>query len=400
MIPPSPPSAVLLLTPRWTRDGGVSAHVEASAAALAASGVQVSVAAARVEAQEPPPGVELIEAPRMFESSAGAEERIGEALARHHDVIHLHQVDDPDLVEGLRAIAPVLLSAHGYTACTSGVHYFRPGEECTRGHGPGCVPNLLVGGCAHTRHPKTLPKKYRNASRGLRALLAADLAISYSSAIDRHLATNGIAARAIVPYFPTMPARPGSGHAERRRVVFSGRIVPPKGVDVLLDAARQVDGEFRLCGAGRELEAMRGLARDLGIEDRVTFTGWLDAEQLAVELGEASVVVMPSVWPEPFGLLGIEAFAAGRPAVASMTGGVVDWLEHGVSGLGVPPADPPALAAALTQLLEDPARQERMGLAGRQCVDSRFSPERHVTALMSAYAAAQEVWSPGRYASV
>jgi glycosyltransferase involved in cell wall biosynthesis len=96
------------------------------------------------------------------------------------------------------------------------------------------------------------------------------------------------------------------------------------------------------------------------------------------------------VWPEPFGLVGIEGFAAGRPAVASATGGTADWLQDGVSGLLVRPGDAGALARALNELLDDPERQREMGEAGRAHVDANFSPDRHLSVLLDAYRAARE----------
>ena len=125
---------------------------------------------------------------------------------------------------------------------------------------------------------------------------------------------------------------------------------------------------------------------------RVAFAGWLSPEQLAHELAEASVVAIPSLWPEPFGLVGVEAFAAGRPVVASATGGIEDWLDHGRNGLCVPPGDVEALASALTELLADPARQQAMGEAGRISVSERFTEQRHVTALLEAYETAKQRW--------
>jgi glycosyltransferase involved in cell wall biosynthesis len=393
------PSSVLMVTPRWTRDGGVAAHVKVSAAALAEHGVKVSVLAAKVDTEEPVPGVRMIERPELFAGGSSVEERCGEALTPAPDIIHLHQVDDPEIAAGLGRVAPLVVSAHGYTACTSGVYYFRPGHECTRSHGPGCVPNLLLRGCAHTRYPKTLPRKYGAATRGRAALEHADLAVSYSSSVDRHLDANGIASRTVVPYFPTMDASPGSGHDTRRRVVFAGRIVRPKGVGILIRAARSVDAEFVLCGDGRELGSMREQARRDGVSERVHFTGWLGGAELARELAEASVVVVPSLWPEPFGLVGIEAFAAGRPAVASATGGIGDWLEDGVSGLLVPPADVGRLASALNELLDDPERQRLMGAAGRESVAARFTSARHVAALLDGYERARDLWRGARRAA-
>ena len=390
---------VLLVTPRWTRDGGVATHAMASAAALARAGSDVHVVAARVHSQEPPAGVTVHHSPSLFDQSAPAAQRLGDALGCEPGVVHVHQVDHPELVAFLRERAPVLVSAHGYPACTSGVHYFRPGQECGRAHGYGCIPNLLLRGCAHTRDARSLPGSFRRAGAALDALLQADLVVSYSSAVDRHLAANGIARREVVPLFTTMEPARGSGHAGRRRVVCAGRVVAPKGVDVLIRAARSVDAEFVICGDGRRLEAMRRLARRLRVDERVRFSGWLSAEDLAQELADASVVAIPSLWPEPFGLVGIEALAAGRPVVASLTGGVGDWLQDGANGIAVPPGDERALARALEELLADPSRQSAMGEAGRVLVAERFSPERHVATLEKAYARAGSHWREQRHAS-
>ncbi|HEX3434334.1 MAG TPA: glycosyltransferase family 4 protein [Solirubrobacteraceae bacterium] len=384
--------SVLLVTPLWTRDGGVATHVEASAAALARAGVDVHVLAVRDEGGRSIQGVTVHPSAELFKTELAPARRVGDVLSRSYSVIHTHQFDDPDVTSYLQSHAPLVSSVHGFSTCTSGVHYFRPGQECQRAHGPGCIPNLLARGCAHTRDPRWLPRGYRRSTAARISLRRADLTITYSRAIDRHMAINGVARRAIVPLFSTVPAARGSGHADRRRVVFAGRLVRPKGVGVLLRAAAKVDGEFVICGTGKELEALRKLASRLGVQQRVSFAGWLAPEQLARELAEASVVALPSLWPEPFGLVGVEAFAAGRPVVASATGGIEDWLDHGRNGLCVPPGSVSALAGALSELLADPARQQAMGEAGRISVSERFTEQRHVTALLEAYETAGQRW--------
>lgn len=388
--------SVLFVTPRWARDGGVGTHVTASAELLAGHGIDVTVLAAQTLHEADIPGVKLYRQPDLFKRDKPIASRIGEALSFAPDIVHFHQFDHPEILAAMRSSAPVVISAHAYTACTSGVHYFRPGEECRRAHGPGCVPNLLLRGCAHVRNVTTLPTRYERAGRGLQALRSADLAISYSSAIDRHLATNGITHRTIVPLFPTLAPRPSSAHAGRRRVLFAGRIIPPKGIGVLVRAARYVDAEFLICGDGRSLNAMRGLARRLHVEQRVRFTGWLSREELAEQLADTSLATLPSLWPEPFGLVGIEAFAAARPVIATSTGGVGDWLEHGINGLLVRPGDIAGLARALNELLADPDRQLEMGLAGQALVRRRFSPEQHLEGLLEAYRTARISWERSR----
>ena len=260
-------------------------------------------------------------------------------------------------------------------------------------HGPLCVVNMAARGCLHTRNRTKIPAKYRGAAQGLQALQGADLAISYSTAVDRHLAANRLDRRRIVPYFPTMGAKQLDEDPHRRRVVFAGRVVATKGADVLVRASREIEGEVVVCGDGPRLGEMQRLAERLGVSARVRFTGWLSGDDLARELAEASVVAVPSLWPEPFGLVGIEGFAAGRPAVGSATGGIGDWLEHGVSGLLVPPGDPAALARALNELLGDPQRRHEMGEAGRRTVADRFSTAAHLAALRDAYDAARASWA-------
>jgi glycosyltransferase involved in cell wall biosynthesis len=370
----------------------VATHVAASAAALVRAGVEVHVLAARDELQQPLDGVTVHASRELFRGEQPLQRRLGDALSRGYSVIHTHQFDDPLVNAELQRRAPLVSSVHGYSACTSGVHYFRPGHECDRAHGPGCVPNLLARGCAHTRDPRWLPHSYRHVTGARESLRRADLTVAYSRTIDRHMAINGVERRAIVPLFSTVPVASASGHERRRRVVFAGRLVRPKGVDVLIRAARAVEAEFVICGSGKRLQALRRLAARLGVGDRVSFAGWLEPQQLARALAEASVVAIPSLWPEPFGLVGIEAFAAGRPVVASDTGGVEDWLDPGRTGLSVPAGDANALARALSELLDDPQRQQSMGAAGRLTVERRFTERHHVTALLGAYDAARRRW--------
>jgi glycosyltransferase involved in cell wall biosynthesis len=255
--------------------------------------------------------------------------------------------------------------------------------------------------CGHARNPARLPAQYHDATRTLEALLAADLVVSYSTSVNRHLAVNGLRRRVVVPYFPTVTPRIGSGHDSRRRVLFAGRVTAPKGIDTLVRAASLVEAEFVVCGDGWGLAKAKRLARRLGVEQRVSFTGWLTPDELAEQYAEASLVALPSLWPEPFGLVGIEAFAAGRPVVASATGGIGDWLQDGLSGVCVAAGEADALAGALDDLLADPQRQAAMGALGKATVAERFSLDTHLLAIRAAYASARAAWEslPARSAS-
>src|SRR6476469_4026600 len=114
-----PATAVLLVVPRFSRDGGVGAHVTASAAALAQDGAEVTVLCARNE-ETAVDGVEVIESPSLFDVTKEPAERIAGAIHRTPAVVHLHEVEEPRLLSWLGQHAPVVVSAHGFTACTSG----------------------------------------------------------------------------------------------------------------------------------------------------------------------------------------------------------------------------------------------------------------------------------------
>jgi glycosyltransferase involved in cell wall biosynthesis len=107
-------------------------------------------------------------------------------------------------------------------------------------------------------------------------------------------------------------------------------------------------------------------------------------------LRRASIVAMPSRWPEPSGIIGLEAMAHGRPVVAFATGGIPEWLVHGETGLLAPPLDVPALAGAIAALLGDEANAKRMGEMGRARARRLFSPGPHLAQLSAIYHALPE----------
>jgi glycosyltransferase involved in cell wall biosynthesis len=136
--------------------------------------------------------------------------------------------------------------------------------------------------------------------------------------------------------------------APKKRVLFMGRLEPQKGVDVLLSALRQVpECEVELLGEGRERPRLEAQARALG--GRANFHGWLPDPGPMLDV--CRVVVMPSRW-EGFGLVAVEAMAAGRAVIASDVDALPDVL--GDVGVLVPADDPQALAAALVEIFSDP----------------------------------------------
>jgi glycosyltransferase involved in cell wall biosynthesis len=142
-------------------------------------------------------------------------------------------------------------------------------------------------------------------------------------------------------------------------IVFVGLLSRDKGVEVLLEAHRLLGGVRRLVLAGRVLDD-----QILDLSDEVELRGSLDHPSVMDLMRTASVVVVPSTFRDPCPTVVLEAMAVGRPVVAAASGGIIDMVEDGVTGLLVPPGDPVALARALSTVLEDPERATAMGHAG------------------------------------
>jgi glycosyltransferase involved in cell wall biosynthesis len=140
-------------------------------------------------------------------------------------------------------------------------------------------------------------------------------------------------------------------------------------------------------GGGDGLPAYRELASRLGVADMVQFHGRLDGDRLAEAYRNAAVLALPSL-RETFGMVVTEAMASGLPVVAVNGGGVPDVVDDGRDGILVPPRDPRAMAAALRDVLADPARGDAMGQAGREKVSARLAWEHQVAALSEIFASA------------
>jgi len=205
--------------------------------------------------------------------------------------------------------------------------------------------------------------------------------------MERELVINGLdpARIAIVPPIPAALAQssplPPSGQPE---VLFVGQVIRGKGVDLLLQALAEIPGDWHatIVGTGNHLETCRALSETLGIAARVTFAGWVPHRALEPYYASAAVCVVPSRWPEPFGMVGVEAMARGRPVIGFAVGGIPDWLDDGVTGILVPEADTAALGAAIADLLADPARAHALGRAGTLRVRERFQPDQYLDRLM------------------
>ena len=166
-------------------------------------------------------------------------------------------------------------------------------------------------------------------------------------------------------------------------LVFLGRVVEEKGVEDFICAVallRQSLPSVRalVVGEGQHRGSCEALARDLGLDTHLEFTGWVDATQVGAYLAAADVFIGPSRkaadgWVEAQGLTFLEAMVARTPVVATRSGGIVDSVEHDVTGLLVDERAPEQIADAVQRIVSEPELGERLASAAWKQVKLRFS---------------------------
>jgi glycosyltransferase involved in cell wall biosynthesis len=173
-------------------------------------------------------------------------------------------------------------------------------------------------------------------------------------------------------------------------VLFVGRLVYYKGVDVLLEALRLTPrARLAIVGVGPLEAVLVAQANALGIGDRVRFMGAVPEARLLSLYKCARFLVLPSIAPsEAFGMVQLEAMAAGRPVISTdLKSGVPYVNQHGVTGLIVPPSDSKALAAAMKTLIADEQRTVALGAAAERRAIAEFHVDRVIDAHLELYRA-------------
>ena len=321
---------------------------------------------------------------------------MSEVIARFRpDVAYLHAVNHPDAVAWIAQHLPTVAYVHApYPVCPGSAQYLRRSARvCPHTAGAICLVSAQLERCCWGRSPVEHLKKLVQVRRFVSAYKLTKAVLVGSTYMRGLLERGGIAAAQISILPPVLLA---STHAEfqppanSRTVLYAGRLTSEKGLYLLIQALALVKGEWELIvtGEGEDRKRCEGLCHELGLTGRVHFQGWLTEEKLAANYQTCACVAVPSLWPEPFGRIGPEAFSRGRPVVAFATGGIPDWLEHGIDGYLAPAGDIGQLAFYIQKLLDTPELRTEMGRRAREKAIAAWDASTHISSLMSVFEAA------------
>ncbi len=321
-------------------------------------------------------------------------------VSEQPDVIHIHNLCNPAALRTLRSLGPTVKSIHD---CRPFCAKPRPGVAtrlignsdvlCSRPFSRHCWGACYAHAGTTMKERLEAWSYFPNNFRVLREVMRCDGLIVPSKYIGELAVANGVEQDALdlLHYFcdpACVPAAKADKDSEAPVLFFAGRHVHEKGVMHLLDALECMPaGGFKavIAGTGPLHEEVATRVAEMRPRVDIELPGYVERAALLAYYASSACVVFPSIGSEGCPLTGIEAMHCGTPVVAFDTGGVSEWLVHGLTGLLVPRGDTQQLAAAMTRMVESPSWCQRLGRSALEFIRSEFSAELHLEGLLASY---------------
>ena len=379
--------------------GGVESYLASLMPALIARGHSLAFLHHNRRSAAGPTQLAFPGVPSAGVADVGLESAIDRMRAWGPDVCFSHNMRHLEVDAALAGEWPTVKMMHGYFGtCVSGQksHAFPSTQPCSRTLGAACLALYLPRHCGQLR-PVLMLQQYGWASRQRALFDRYAHVVVASDHMAAEYGRHGIASERLTAaqLFPTALTKSGPRPLPLEpAVVFAGRMTALKGGDVLIKAAAHANRRLRrplrllMAGEGPERPRWSALASRLGVA--AEFPGWLGGPDLASLFRRASLVAVPSLWPEPFGLVGLDAAVHGVPAVAFSVGGIGQWLRDGVNGRLVREVgSPDALGDAMASILDTPSELQRLG-HGAAAVAAELDVGAHLDTLERVFARALE----------
>ncbi len=311
------------------------------------------------------------------------------------DVIHIHGLNAPKLIRWCLDRWPVIRMMHEPRLVCPGAGKFlyNSSRPCEGAFGWHCLLNAYTEKCVGTRRPSRVIRALRNTRFEVDFAAKEYQRIVVTSAFMEQTAIEGgipPERLALVPYFAESLPEYSPWQGEQRSCLFVGRLSPTKGADLLIEAClplfdKYSDFHLGIVGSGVMEAELQSRYASLVSKGQVRFHGWKTADEIAAFMQSSYMVAFPSIYPEAFGIVGIEAMHHSRPVVGFDSGGVSDWLKNDETGVLVPPKDVRALQDGIESLLVDRVKHERLCREAYQQANTHYTEQVHLKRLLSIY---------------
>jgi glycosyltransferase involved in cell wall biosynthesis len=189
----------------------------------------------------------------------------------------------------------------------------------------------------------------------------------------------------VIPYFTEIPKDFKKVNG-KNNILFVGRISPEKGLDIFIDILRYLQEDFRFIivgeGIPNYIDFLLKKIEEINLKNKVEFAGWVDNKNLNRYYEDAAFLVIPSIWPEPFGIVGIEAMAHGLPVIAFGVGGIPEWLEDKKTGFLIERGNIRDFAGKTDILLKDKSLRSEFGQNAYKRASTFYNKTNHISKLI------------------
>ncbi len=304
------------------------------------------------------------------------------------DIVHLNNIHHQLTPEIIKAPAkygiPIVWTLHDYILNCPDHEFLRDGKTCNK--------------CASGNNIHAVIHRCKKGSLGASVIAAIESTYYNPRQLAQHvkkfispsrfladvLTDNGIP-KSRVTSIPNFLASPDIKSTGDDYILYFGRLSNVKGVDTLIKSfAKAGKGTLVIVGDGPDRAELEKLAEMIA-PGKVEFVGFQPQEKVFEYLAGCLVSVVPSIWWEVFGLTVTEAMAAGKPVIASRTGGIPEIIDHGETGLLFTPGNVDELTACIMKLNDNKSLAASMGKAGREKALTEYSAETHYKRIMKVY---------------
>lgn len=315
---------------------------------------------------------------------------------RKIDIIHIHSLSNPNIISHCFKISKIVRSMREPRMfCPGQGKFWRKSERiCNQPFGLHCFYHAYKEGCVN-RHPKRLINAYKNVAfettegrDNYKAIIAmSQYMIDESIKVGFHPESF-----VLNPHFTPMVENEklkDQTHSETKSLIFVGRLSKTKGVHYFMDCGIQLlekdyDIQLDIVGDGHDADYFKSLVPE-EFKDKLTFHGWQSRDQIDALIHNSYLMVFPSIYPEAFGISGIEAMMRGKPVVGFDVGGVSTWLKDNKTGYLVPVKDTEAMQNKITALIANKEQYKYFSQNARAIALEEFSVDKHMDTLVNTY---------------
>jgi len=298
------------------------------------------------------------------------------------NLIHLNNTYYPGQYSFLNKYAPIIQTVHDYFHCCNTVLKMLPDNICNDSLGKSCFKNKCIS-------PDSIMElwKFKTKCLSQEAMKRFQKIFVTTPYMKEMLIYNGFQEDKIqiMPLF--VEDWGTNAKNDENVIIYAGRLAKEKGVVHFIHMLKALSSNFKafIIGDGLQKDECESLVNIMGLNNKVEFTGFLNRNEIKDYFAKASVVVIPSLWPEPFCMVGLEAMSCSKPVVAYDAGGISSWLRDNYNGYLASRGDIPGLVHRVDTLLKNKKLAEEMGRNGRKLFEEKFSKKIHLDNLVAAY---------------